>query len=133
MEPVVIAAICTALGALVGAVATVTVGWFQSREGRREDRAAAALDQQWKNAHQASEWLVSENEAVRRLGVAQLLELEQFWGPQTHASGPSCTRLFALLTHRSQPRPPRCRSCCERPARHRRASTHLLASSLRRT
>ena len=79
MEPVVIAAICTALGALVGAVATVTVGWFQSREGRREDRAAAVLDQQWKNAHQASEWLVSENEAVRRLGVAQLLELEQFW------------------------------------------------------
>lgn len=79
MEPVVIAAICTALGALVGSGATLAVGWYQSREARRGSRAAAALDQQWRNAHQASEWLVSEDEAVRRLGVAHLLEMEQFW------------------------------------------------------
>ena len=79
MEPVVIAAIFTALGALVGSGATLAVGWFQSREARRGPREAAALEQQWRNAHQASEWLVSEDEAVRRLGVAHLLEMEQFW------------------------------------------------------
>lgn len=79
VDPVVIAAIFTTLGALVGSGVAVAVAWFRSREERQGQRDAATLAQQWTNAHQASEWLVSEDEAVRRLGVAHLLEMEQFW------------------------------------------------------
>ena len=83
VDPTVIAALFTTLGALLGSGVVVAVGWFQSRAERQENQDAATLEQQWNNAHQASEWLVSDDEAVRRLGIAHLLEMERFWATDT--------------------------------------------------
>lgn len=68
-----------ALVGLVGAAAGSLVTYLTVRHTKKSDDAAARIKQQWDIAMWASDLVVSQDEASRRLGAQHLAALRDAW------------------------------------------------------
>lgn len=67
----------------------------QRQAAEKEHRASQAskrLDQQWANVYKAAEWVISDDEQVKRLGTAHLIAIRDRW------TNDEAVRAFAVTT-----------------------------------